>query len=132
AAAVPGSPRRESDAHSTYIRVAAETGIPGLVVFLGILASIFAKSISVRRKTAGLAPKQEIQLWYLELGLAGYLLAGLFGSFPLLAFLYVHMALIFVAAEVVEKQLRNQRRGARPGPVRASGKVSGLASNPVT
>jgi len=129
---VPGSPVRLTDAHSTYILVAAETGIPGLALFLAILVSVFARSMSVRRKVAAAAPNQERQLWYLELGLIGYLLAGLFGSFPMLAFLYVQMALIFSAAEVVDRQWKREYSQIRSGPGRRSGMARRAGIGPTT
>jgi probable O-glycosylation ligase (exosortase A-associated) len=115
---VPGAPEGEKDAHSTYLRMAAELGIPGLAVFLGILLATFRKSRSVRREVQDFAPRQAMQLSFLELGLAGYLVAGLFGSFGMLAFLYLHVAIVFAAADIVHGLCRAEVRAARRVPNR--------------
>lgn len=119
---VPGAPIERRDAHSTYLRVAAETGLPGLAIFFGILVTAFTRSRSVRRKADLWAPRQAKLLFFLEMGLAGYLLAGVFGSYGMLAFFYLHIAILFAAAEVVEAQLRaanRQKAGTRSPSRRA-------------
>lgn len=109
---VTGAPRGRKDAHSTYLWVLATTGFPGFLLFAGLLATTFLKAEEARKGLSSSAPNHGLLIKYLELGLIGYLLAGVFGSYALLSFLYLHLALIWVAAEV---GLREQARARRAG-----------------
>lgn len=104
AALDPSFPAGRKDAHSTYLSVLAETGVPGLLIFLSLLGITFYRVERVRRRGRNLLPGAVRQVHYLELGLIGYLLAGIFGSFALLSFLYIHLALVWVLTEIVERE----------------------------
>src|SRR5262245_26182736 len=58
------------DTHSTYLNVAAETGIPGLILFLTMVAIVAVQAERVRRRARG-TPRAQ-QLLALELGLLGF------------------------------------------------------------
>jgi O-antigen ligase len=96
--------KRERDAHSTYLRIFAETGAPGLLFFLAMLLSTTWKAEQIRRACRVSLPRQSKQLLYLEFGLAGYLVAGIFGSLAYQAFLYIHLVLIWAVAEVCRQE----------------------------
>lgn len=87
------------DTHSTYLNLAAEVGIPGLLLFLAMVAAALAHAERARRMCADDFPKICAQLLYLELGLFAFLVAGIFGSFAKLSFMYLHVALIWSVAE---------------------------------
>jgi O-antigen ligase len=93
------------DTHSTYLNVAAETGIPGLLLFLGMIAAVFATAERARRAARALDPAAADRLWLLQAGLAAYLAAGIFGSFPHLSHLYLFLALLTAAALEVQGRL---------------------------
>jgi O-antigen ligase len=96
---VAGGARGYRDTHSTYFNLAAELGIPGLLLFLGIVGTTLLHSERARRAYSHTLPDLTAQLLYLELGLFGFLVAGVFGSFAKLSFLYLHIALIWGWAE---------------------------------
>lgn len=94
-----GGARGYRDTHSTYFNLAAELGIPGLLLFLGIVGTTLLHAERARRAYARALPNLTAQLLHLELGLFGFLVAGVFGSFAKLSFFYLHIALIWGLAE---------------------------------
>lgn len=119
-----GSPEGMKDAHSTYLSLLATTGIPGLLLFVSMLAAVFTRAERVRKRIRTRAPAYASLILYLELGLVAFLVAGIFGSFALLSFPYIQLALIWTAAEIGEKEQRRvaksrqvpQSRSAAPRP----------------
>jgi hypothetical protein len=83
---VPVSALGFRDTHSTYLNVAAETGIPGAILFLTMVAVVAVPADHIRRRARG-TPRAH-QLLALELGLLGFMLAGIFGSFAKLSSLH--------------------------------------------
>jgi O-antigen ligase len=106
----------KKDAHSTYLHVAAESGIPGLFIFLVIVLSTALRAERIRRLCKRVLPRRSAQLLYLEAGLIAFLVAGIFGSFQHLSFLYIHLALLLVVAEACRRdvtQLYGTRRRSK-------------------
>jgi O-antigen ligase len=100
---VPPAARGFRDTHSTYLNVAAETGIPGLVLFLAMVGSVALGAELTRRRAVG-TPRAR-QLFALELGLLAFLMHGIFGSLSKLSFLYIQLALIWAVTEVTKREL---------------------------
>lgn len=96
-------------AHNTYLQVAAETGFPGLLIFIGLLGTTFYRAERARKLCKAAMRDASLQIWYLEVGLIAYLVAGIFGSFAELAFLYLHLAFIWALADVAVRQVRRAR-----------------------
>jgi O-antigen ligase len=94
--------RGERDTHSTYLNVAAETGLPGFVLFAAIIVVTVRYAERVRRRVARADPAGAQQLLLLELGLAAYLVAGLWGSYAKLNMLYLHLVLLWCTAKALE------------------------------
>lgn len=113
-----GAGRGVKDTHSTYLNVLAETGYPGLVLFLGILISVTIPAERIRRRCKRHMPSSAQQLLYLELGLLGFLVSGIWGSYARISFLYVHLALIWVVAEACRQDYLRLTNGppVRVGP----------------
>ncbi|HEX6645476.1 MAG TPA: O-antigen ligase family protein [Gemmatimonadales bacterium] len=103
------------DAHSTYLTFAAENGYPGLLLFLGLVGVTIARARKVRKRSRAVLPNAAQQLRYLEIGLIGFLVAGVWGSYGKLAFLYVHIALIWAVAAAMEAELRRTHLAAASG-----------------
>ena len=101
--------RGKRDTHSTYLNVAAETGLPGLVLFGSIVVATFAYAERVRRRVARYDVAGAQQLLLLEAALGAYLLAGLWGSFAKLNMLYLYLVLLWCTAKSLE-----QRPAAHP------------------
>jgi len=91
------------DAHSTYLTVLAETGIPGLILWLAAIGAVVFRAERSRRRYRSVAPKAALQLLMLEYGLAAYGIAGIWGSYASHSFLYFHLTWIWVAASLLEK-----------------------------
>ena len=66
------------DAHNTYLLIAAEMGIPALLIFLWIVGLAFWNSFSLYRMTDDLFSKA-VALGFLG-GIVGFLVSNLFGS----------------------------------------------------
>ena len=104
-------------AAATYLTFAAENGFMGLALFLGLVGSTIARSRRVRRRCRSILPNATQQLRYLEIGLIAFLIAGIWGSYGKLAFLYVHVALIWAMAAAVEAEWTRARQAAATGAV---------------
>jgi O-antigen ligase len=95
----------ERDTHSTILHVQAETGVPGTIFFVGLVISVVVRAERSRRAAKRLAPRLAMHLFFLEMGLLAYFTAGIFGSFAYVAFLYIHLALMWVTADLTRRQL---------------------------
>jgi len=100
------------DTHSTYLNVLAETGYPGLLLFLTVVLSTLYRAERTRKRCQRTMLASSQQLLYLELGLVGFCVAGFFGSFARLAFLYLDLALVWAVTEVTERALPTLSGGA--------------------
>jgi O-antigen ligase len=105
----------QKDAHSTYLRLGAELGLVGLLIFFGLIITIVRDAEIARRQARQVRPRLAAQLFYMEIGLFAYLVAGIWGSWGTLAFTYIHLALIHVTARL----LREEVRGESPAAARA-------------
>jgi O-antigen ligase len=93
------------DAHSTFLTLAAEMGIPGLMIFGLIIALVVIRAERVRRRARLVAPVCAQQIRLLVVGLASFLTAGIFGTYGHLTFLYVHLTIIWAVTEVTAVDL---------------------------
>jgi O-antigen ligase len=91
--------RGARDTHSTYMNVLAETGWPGLLMFLAMLITSFVHAEKRRRAIRPVMPREAKQILYLEFGIGCFLVAGVFGTYGHLAFLYIYLALLYATAE---------------------------------
>lgn len=107
------------DTHNTWLNVLAETGAPGLILYLAMLISTVWNAERIRRACAAVLPRQTTQLLYLEFGLAAFLVGGIFGSLAHLLFLYIHLALIWSLADLCRREaLPRGRAIAATPPIR--------------
>ena len=122
------------DTHSTYLNVLAETGIPGAIVFFGLVLSVAFGAERTRRQCKARAPRLALPLFFLEIGLLAFLTAGIFDSFASSSFLYIHLALLWATAELTRAELSPTVRtlprtpllaNAQRPPVRPRDRVSG-------
>jgi putative inorganic carbon (hco3(-)) transporter len=112
------------DTHSTYLNLLAETGLPGLLCFLAVIGATILDAERTRRRAKVALPAASRQLFYLELGLFGYLVAGIWGTYGQLVLTYLHIALICATAQVLKGELTPAtaalpRRGMREPRVTA-------------
>lgn len=99
------------DAHNTYMAVAVETGIPGLVLFLGMLVAAFRGEGTSRQRRVPRTPS----VTWLRNGLLGFLIVALWGTVFTLQFLYLHMALLWAVLRV-SRQQGSRSRSAEAWP----------------
>jgi O-antigen ligase len=117
------------DTHSTYLKIFAETGIVGLIVFLGLVGFTLFDAERTRRRKQAIDPPGAKQLYYMELGMIGYLVAGIWGSYGELVPTYLFLSLIYAGTWILKRQgvvarqpvpARGARMGTPVGPVRRS------------
>jgi probable O-glycosylation ligase (exosortase A-associated) len=99
-------------AHSTPLAVSAEVGVPGLALFISIIGLTLLRGRRARARLRELRPNAAQQIRMMELGLIAYLVAGIFGSFQKLTFLYLHMVLIWALAETYAPEFGPASTGA--------------------
>jgi O-antigen ligase len=92
------------DAHSTYLRVSAETGIPGLLLYLCICGSTFAYLKKIRTELKPTRPRESQALYMLQLSLAALLISAFFGSFGTFVYAYLHFGAVIVVADVLSRE----------------------------
>jgi O-antigen ligase len=117
---VDPSARGARDTHSTYLNVLAETGYLGLLLFLGILWSVVHLAERARRLCRLVRPQLALQLMYLELGLLAFLVAGVFGSFAKLSFLYIQLVLLWAVTQNALHVLPSRRSVVLREPTRVA------------
>jgi len=101
------------DAHNTYVNLAAETGLPGLLIWVGLVWSILAQ---VRRRRAALeADDSTIQVVWIERATIGFLAAAFFGSYAGVTIFYLFLGTLWAAANVLG---RDANATAGPPPQR--------------
>jgi O-antigen ligase len=94
----------ERDTHSTPLKVSAETGLVGLVLFATLLISAVLFAERVRRQVRHAMPAAARQLLFLELGILGFHVAGIWGSYADISFTYLHLGLVWCFAESCRQQ----------------------------
>ncbi|MES2523931.1 MAG: O-antigen ligase family protein [Gemmatimonadota bacterium] len=95
------------DAHNTYLRIAAELGLTGLLLFLAMLAAVVIPSFRASKSPTDTPAESEVRRW-LRLGLLAFLIAGLFGSNGYLNALYVHLGVLAAVTSNVSTAVRRQ------------------------
>jgi O-antigen ligase len=93
------------DTHSTYLSLLAENGLPGLLLFLTVVGATVLDAERTRRRAKVDHPAGALQLYYMELGLLGFLVAGIWGTYGQLVLTYLHLALIYATAQVLKAEM---------------------------
>jgi O-antigen ligase len=106
--------RGNRDPHSTYISVLGETGIPGFVLFVGMILVIVVDSLRVRLRARFVLPMAAAELRYLHMGLLAFAIAAIWGTFDRLTHFYFYLALIWCLTAVTRQELAARQRGGRP------------------
>jgi O-antigen ligase len=90
------------DAHNTYVTLAAETGLPGLLLWLGLVGSVLVR---VRRRREHLvADDRMIQVSWIERAVIGFLVAGFFASYAHLTVFYLFLGILWAASNVLGRE----------------------------
>lgn len=97
--------RGNRDAHNMYVSLVAETGLPGLALFLGMLGAALLRALRTEKLLRSRMPLEAEQLRILRFGLIAYLIAAIFGSFHRVSFLYLYIAVLWSASEIFLQML---------------------------
>jgi putative inorganic carbon (HCO3(-)) transporter len=117
-------------AHNLYAGIAAETGLPGLICFMGIFGSTLFALARVRRRTRDVAPQHAAMATGFFLAVVAYMTTGLFLHLAYERYLWILLALAASAAyigqqvPVPEREPVGERRSLRI-PGRAVGGSAG-------
>ncbi|HEX6315041.1 MAG TPA: O-antigen ligase family protein, partial [Gemmatimonadaceae bacterium] len=96
--------RGERDTHNTYLRIAAETGIPGLMLYLSIWGFVMVKLTQVKAVIRHVRPKETQFLTFLQLSIVAFMTASVFGTYGFLSYTYIMLSFIWLAAATFERQ----------------------------
>lgn len=111
-----GSAIGARDTHSTYLNILAELGIVGFFCFMGIMYETVTAARASQTLARTVSPRLAVQLFYLEVGLYGFLVAGIWGSYGKLIPLYVTVATVYVAARLLREEIAERAARAVPRP----------------
>ena len=93
------------DPHSTYFSILAETGVIGFILFFGMVGTVVRDAERTRRRAKLTHPALATQLFYMEIGLFGYFVAGIWGSFQLMVLTYVYLTVIVATTQLLKNEL---------------------------
>lgn len=116
------------DTHSLYLNVAAETGIVGFALYMGMLLSVFLGGFKAIRQVRGHDPTAARQIHTLLLGLVAFLQACIFATLNSIPYLYVYIGVLTSAITVLPAKV-TVRRGSVQDATRSEGPQS-ISSDP--
>lgn len=100
------------DAHSTYYRLLAETGLVGFALFFGMVGVTVYDAERTRRRAVAY-PALATQIFYMEVGLFGYFVAAIWGSYESMVLTYIYIAVLYSATQLLKRELPNPGRALR-------------------
>ena len=109
------------DTHSTYLNLLAELGVVGVLCFVMIVYITGRTAYQARTLARASRPALANQVLYLEVGLYGYLIAGIWGTYGKLVPTYFFIAIVYAASrllinEVGPVQKARKHRRVLPAP----------------
>ncbi len=87
------------DAHNTYMSLAAEMGLPGLLLWLGLVGSVLGQVRRLRRRLE--ADDQTVQALWLEKGIIAFLVAAFFATYFAITIFYLLLGTLWAASKVL-------------------------------
>jgi O-antigen ligase len=129
-----GNPYGNRDAHSTYLRLLAEVGVPGVALFLAVFVSTWRAARRALPTIRDRYPGMDGVLTAMVAGQVAYLQAGIFGSFAHLPFVYIFTMLLWLTVRLYSAPPVNApgaspefAPASHPAPRRIPGRRGGLA-----
>jgi O-antigen ligase len=89
------------DTHNTYLNLAVETGLVGLVLWCALIVSTLRYARRSRR-LAG-AGRMATQQYWVERAFVGYLVAAIFGTYGALTFPYLILSVLWCSASILDR-----------------------------
>jgi hypothetical protein len=112
-------------AHNLYAGMAAETGLLGLICFMGIFGSTLLALARVRRRCRVIAPQHAAMATAFFLAVVAYLTTGIFLHLSYERYLWILLALAASAAYIGQQVPVPERvPAARRRPLRAPGRLA--------
>ncbi len=99
------------DAHNTYLTLLGETGYIGFFTWMTMIGLIVAAAVRAMKRIRRYAPDYAMQLKMVLLALLSFGVAGMFGTFAHVSFLYLHLALLIGLTTVANKEVDDVERG---------------------
>lgn len=93
------------DTHSTYLNVTAETGLVGFLIWASTYLSVVIAIDANRRKLKKARPLTAQTVYAMEVGLVGFLIAGIFGSLAHVSFLVLHVITMWCIVEMMKREV---------------------------
>jgi len=103
--------RGPRDTHSTYLNVTAETGLVGAAIFFLSYLFTLWRINSVRRRAKKVLPGTARMMFAYLAGTLGFFVSAIFGSMAHVSFLILEVIIMWVIAEVVERELDEIKKG---------------------
>lgn len=98
------------DPHSTYFHLMAETGAVGFLLFFAMVGVTAYDAERTRRRAKFAQPARATQLFYMEVGLFGYFIAAIWGSYDSMVLTYLYLTVLYSAAQILKSELPATRR----------------------
>ena len=95
--------RGPRDTHSTYIRVTAETGFPGLILYLAMWGTTLVAMSRAKKATRFARPREHQALVFIQLAVIAFLVASVFGTYYTLSFTYIMLVFTWVTADTLSR-----------------------------
>lgn len=102
--------RGARDSHNTYLTLLAETGYVGFALWAAMLSAIVGNAIRAMRRVGRYVPEYALQIRVILLALLSFGLAGMFGSFAHMSFLYLHLAALVGLATASNEEVDARER----------------------
>ncbi len=106
--------RGNRDAHNMYVSLVAETGLPGLALFVAMFGSALLRALRTETLLRSRFALEAEQLRILRFGLVAYLVAATFGSFHRISFMFLYVAILWAATSMFEQLLSSAGPAASP------------------
>lgn len=106
--------------HNSTLQAAAETGFPGVALFLGMILLSFHSNARTRRRARRMGPWREMywgMAMGLDVGMVGFFFASQFMSVLFYPMFWVSFGLTTALAEVSRKAVRTTARQPQRQPL---------------
>ena len=86
------------DTHNTYLNLAAELGIPGLLMWVGLVVSVLRQGVAGTNRPPANHALQAMK--WLKYSIFAYLTAGLFGTYSGITMIYLALGVYWAASNI--------------------------------
>ncbi len=104
--------------HNVYLELMVDLGLPGLLIFVGLLIACLRSTAEVQRRAAEIPDMQDLVHFAqaIQISLAAFALAAMFHPVTYHPYFY-YLAALAIAAHAVSRSMRTSCPSALPAPV---------------